>query len=84
MKTSFADINSQSQMEFRERDLGNVDGLSSIMARSAFDASESRALVDEDDVLHVYTEIKELFKANAFTFDDLLSKMGKPDIAREN
>jgi hypothetical protein len=54
------------------------------MGRSAFDASESRALIDDNDVINVYSDIKELFKANAFTFDDLLSKMGKPDISREN
>lgn len=77
----FADINSQSKIE--QRDVGSVDGLSSIMHRSALDATD-RKLVDDDDVLNTYNDIKELFKKNAFNFEDLLARMSKPDIAREN
>jgi hypothetical protein len=62
-----------------------VDGLSSIMGRSAFDASENgRNIIDDHDVINTYSEIKDMFKTNAFTFDDLLSKMRKPDISKEN
>lgn len=77
----FADINSQSKLD--NRDLESVAGLSSIMDRSAFDASERR-LVDDDDILHTYNDIKELFRQHAFNFEDLLAKMGKAEFQREN
>jgi hypothetical protein len=54
------------------------------MERSNLGDFEEKKLINEDDVLDHYNEIKELFKANAFTFDELLAKMGKPDILKEN
>ena len=45
---------------------------------------EDKRLINEDDILDQYNEIKEIFRQNAFTFDDLLSKMGKPDFSKEN
>ena len=41
-------------------------------------------LMDDNDTLHLYNEIKELLRASYNTFDDLLQKMGKPEIAKEN
>jgi hypothetical protein len=76
----FADINSQSKGEYRDNE--SVEGLSSIMHRSAIEGTD-RKLVDEDDVLHIYNDIKELFR-KAFSFEDLLAKMGKPELTKEN
>jgi hypothetical protein len=47
------------------------------MKRSEDDTND-RQLIDDDDALHHYNEIKEAFKANFNTFDDLLQKMGLP------
>jgi hypothetical protein len=57
--------------------------MSEIMDRSQYDMGDKR-LVNEDDILDHYNDIKEMFRMNNFTFDDLLSKMGKPDFQKEN
>jgi hypothetical protein len=61
------------------RDLGTVDGMSEIMHRSALDL-EGRQLIDNDDTLHLYNEIKEGLRAHFYSFDDLLQKMGRADV----
>ena len=45
--------------------------MSQIMRRSDFDHNE-RSLIDDNDTLHQYNEVKELFRQNFNTFDDLL------------
>lgn len=50
------------------------------MGRSEYQ-SEHRQFIEDNDVLNIYNEIKEMFKEFAFGFDDLLSKMGKPGVA---
>lgn len=54
------------------------------MDRSAFEHSDHKNFIDDNDMLNNYNEIKEMFRANAFTFEDILAKMGKPEIAKEN
>ena len=47
------------------------------MKRSDNDYQE-RKLIDDDDVLNIYNEIKEMLRINFLTFDDILQKFGKP------
>mmetsp|Transcript_43806 Transcript_43806/g.42272 ORF Transcript_43806/g.42272 Transcript_43806/m.42272 type:complete len:136 (-) Transcript_43806:237-644(-) len=75
LKTVFADINTDSKVG--SKDLGSVQGMSEILERSSMDLGDKK-LFNEDDVLDHYNEIKEVFRQNAFTFEDLLAKMGKP------
>ena len=49
--------------------------------RRSDDLDNDKLLVDDNDVLHHYAEIKEMLRLNFNTFDDLLQKMGKPGIA---
>ena len=52
------------------------------MKRSDNDYQE-RKLIDDDDVLNIYNEIKEMLRINFLTFDDILQKFGKPQIGKE-
>lgn len=55
------------------------------MRRSEEGEGESRRhLIDDDDTLQLYSELKEMLRANFNTFDDLLQKMGKADFTKEN
>lgn len=62
-----------------------MEGLSQIMRRSVDDTDQqnTRHLIDDDDALHHYNEIKEAFRVNFNTFDDLLQKMGAPKMLTE-
>lgn len=53
------------------------------MKRSEDDTND-RNLVDDDDALNHYNEIKEALKTNFNTFDDILQKMGVPTIAMQS
>jgi|LauGreDrversion4_2_1035121.scaffolds.fasta_scaffold44502_2 hypothetical protein len=53
------------------------------MRRSDFGEHE-RHIVDDDDTLNNYSELKELLRQSFNTFDDLLSKMGRPSITQMN
>jgi len=53
------------------------------MKRSEDDTND-RNLVDDDDALNHYNEIKEALKVNFNTFDDILQKMGVPAVARQS
>lgn len=72
-KSHQAELNSS-----KPRDIGSVEGLSQIMGRSDQGDHPERHLIDDDDTLHHYTEIKELLRQHFNSFDDLLAKMGKP------
>ena len=74
-----ADVNSQSKLDSRDKDVISVQGLSEIMERSSVDMSH-RDLINEDDLLDNYNEIKELIKQNAITFEELLRQLGKTSI----
>ena len=54
------------------------------MRRSEDGDGGDRNIVDDDDTLHHYTEIKEMLRLNFNTFDDLLQRMGKPQFTYEN
>ena len=54
------------------------------MRRSEEGEGFERNIVDDSDNLHLYSEIKELLRANFQTFDDLLQKMGKAQFTQEN
>lgn len=70
-KTVYGDISSTQAPA--KRDIGSVDGMSHIMRRSVDgDGLEGRHLVDDDDSLQLYSELKELLRLNFNTFDDLL------------
>ncbi len=43
-----------------------------------------RQLVDDNDVIHLYSEIKEMLRINFNSFDDLLQKMGKASFQMES
>ena len=53
------------------------------MKRSEDDTND-RNLVDDDDSLNHYNEIKEALKINFNTFDDILQKMGVPTLAMQS
>jgi len=53
--------------------------MSDIMHRSSLDL-EGRQLINENDSLEVYNEIKEALRTHFHSFEGLLQKMGKPDI----
>ena len=61
------------------KDIGSVDGMSDIMRRSDADF-DGRQLIHEDDTILIYNDIKEQLRLNFNTFDDLLQKMGRPNI----
>jgi hypothetical protein len=65
------------------KNVGSIDGMSLIMRRSE-DGDGDRHLVDNDDTLHHYNEIKELIRSHFNSFDDLLQKMGKAAFTHEN
>jgi hypothetical protein len=48
------------------------------------DETNDRNLVDDDDALNHYNEIKEELKVNFNTFDDILQKMGVPAVAMQS
>ena len=60
----------------RDDKLGKVEGLSSIMEKSAIEGKEQPQLLDDGDYLRVQADIKELLRVNKSgkptTFDDLL------------
>jgi hypothetical protein len=59
-----------------KKNIGSVDGLSQIMRRSEDeDPLHHRALIGDNDTLHVYSQLKEMLRINFNTFDDLLQKM---------
>lgn len=53
--------------------------MSDIMRRSDADF-EGRQLIHDDDTILVYNDIKEQLRLNFNTFDDLLQKMGRPNV----
>lgn len=53
------------------KNLGSIDGLSQIMRRSE-ETEQERYLIEENDSLHLYSEIKEMFRAHYNSYDDLL------------
>ncbi len=65
------------------RGIGTVEGLSQIMKRSV-DDTQDRNLIDDDDAMHHYNEIKEALRLNFNTFDDLLQKMGVPAFSMQS
>lgn len=67
-----------------KKHLGSIDGMSQIFRRSEDGDIGDRHLVDDDDTLHHYNEIKELFRSHFNSFDDLLQKMGKAAFTHEN
>ena len=81
-KTVYGDISSTQAPA--KRDIGSVDGMSHIMRRSVDgDGLDGRHLVDDDDSLQLYSELKDLLRLNFNTFDDLLQRMGKPSFTQE-
>ena len=48
------------------------------------DNTNDRNFVDDDDAINHYSEIKEALKANFNTFDDILQKMGVPQMAMQS
>lgn len=54
------------------------------MRRSEDGDGGDRNIVEDDDTLHQYSEIKEMLRLNFNTFDDLLQKMGKAQFTFEN
>eukprot|EP00347_Sterkiella_histriomuscorum_P003356 403364608 len=62
----------------QRKDLGTVDGMSDIMRRSDADF-DGRQLIQEDDTILIFNDIKEQLRLNFHTFDDILQKMGRPD-----
>lgn len=53
------------------------------MKRSDVDYHD-RKLIDDDDVLNIYNEIKEMLRINFLMFDDILQRLGKPSIGKED
>jgi hypothetical protein len=53
------------------------------MKRSEDDTND-RNLVDDDDAMNHYNEIKEALRSTFNTFDDLLQKMGVPSLSMQS
>lgn len=76
LKTVFADNGSYSKGEAL-REIGSLDGMSSIMQNDQLDKlGNVGKFIDDDDVLRVYNELKELLMTHCISFDDVLLKMG--------
>jgi len=58
------------------RSVGSVSGLSSLMKRSDDKESEVPKLVDDNEHLTNFSDIKDAFLTKCFAFEDLLQIMG--------